>query len=83
MKRTPPIEKCYANLGQRIRHLRQMKPMSQDALATQMGLTRTSIVNIEQGRQRVMLHDIRAFADVFKIPVERFILSILSEESAQ
>ena len=37
--------------------------------AEEVGLTRTSIVNIEQGRQKVMIHTLYQLADVFGVPV--------------
>lgn len=37
--------------------------MTQDDVATRVGLSRTSITNIEQGRQHVTLHVLYALAD--------------------
>ncbi|MBN9037037.1 MAG: helix-turn-helix transcriptional regulator [Rhizobiales bacterium] len=37
--------------------------MSQDVLATKVGLSRTSITNIERGRQSVLVHQLFSFAD--------------------
>lgn len=79
MKRTPKsAERCYQRLGERIRHLRQIARMTQETLAQKVGLTRTSIVNIENGRQRVMLHDIVTFATIFKLTPDRFIASLFT-----
>lgn len=79
-KKTPDMEQCYARLGERIRHLRQIAKLTQQDVADHVGLTRTSLVNIEQGRQRVMLHDIATFATVFKLTPDRFLASLFANE---
>jgi transcriptional regulator with XRE-family HTH domain len=56
--------------------------MTQSELARCVGLTRTSIVNIEQGRQKVMLHTLYAIADVFGVPVAN-LLPALEESSPE
>lgn len=55
----PPrgIEACYRRLGEWVRQERRRRGWRQEDLAPLMGLTRTSIVNIEAGKQRVLLHD--------------------------
>lgn len=51
----PPI---YREIGALIASLRQDRrpPMSQQDLATAIGLSRTSVTNIEQGRHRIQIH---------------------------
>ena len=46
----------YRQLGERIRTLRKRRELSQDALARLVGLSRTSLTNIEIGRQHPPLH---------------------------
>lgn len=46
----------YWQVGQRIREARTKLRMSQEALADQVSLTRTSITNIEKGRQKLLVH---------------------------
>jgi transcriptional regulator with XRE-family HTH domain len=41
--------------------------MKQVEVATQIGLTRASLANIEKGRQRVMLHQIYRIAEALRI----------------
>jgi transcriptional regulator with XRE-family HTH domain len=43
--------------------------MSQAALAKAVGLSRTSITNIEQGRQPVNIHTLYAMADILGVEV--------------
>lgn len=63
------MEWMYPKIGQRIRETRTKKQISQQDLAKEIGLTRTSIVNIEQGRQKIMIHSLYAVAKVLDVPV--------------
>ena len=49
-------EDLYRGVGQRIRKIREERKLTQAELATIVSLTRTSITNIEQGRQKLLLH---------------------------
>lgn len=53
--------------GARIQQLRDALGLTQEELRKKVGLTRTSIANIEAGRQRVLLHDVDRFAKAFGI----------------
>lgn len=46
----------YKLLGERIRHLREEYGISQAELARASELTRTSITNVEKGRQKLPIH---------------------------
>ena len=63
------MEWMYPRIGRRIRNLRDTHNLTQAQLAEQVDLSRTSIVNIEQGRQKVMIHTLYRLADVFGVPV--------------
>jgi DNA-binding XRE family transcriptional regulator len=56
------IEACYRALGARIQMIRETLDMTQECLATKVGYTRTSLVNIEGGRQRVPMHQVEEIA---------------------
>jgi transcriptional regulator with XRE-family HTH domain len=56
-------QSIYSAIGSRIRSARTALGMSQDSLAEKVGLTRTSITNLENGRQQVPLHTLYALAD--------------------
>jgi transcriptional regulator with XRE-family HTH domain len=58
----------YSSLGERIRAARERKKISQNKLAKQLKMNRTSIVNIEHGRQHPPLHTIWDIAE--KLGVE-------------
>lgn len=63
------MEWMYEQIGRRIRVERQRKKFSQERLAQAAELSRASIVNIEHGRQKVMVHSLYAIADVLDIDV--------------
>jgi transcriptional regulator with XRE-family HTH domain len=57
-----PMQPVYLLFGARIQHVREILGMTQEELAKKVGLTRTSVANIEGGKQRVLLHDVDIFA---------------------
>lgn len=58
----------YEQLGERIARAREKRPgLTQAKLAKQVGLSRTSIVNIEAGRQPVYLHHLVVIADMLQV----------------
>ena len=63
----------YQAVGRLVHQHRNGKttdPMTQDRLGVLVGLSRTSITNIEKGRQHVSLHQLYRIADALNIPVE-------------
>jgi len=56
------IEACHQSVGSRVRLIREMLGISQDELAKKIGLNRTSITNIEIGRQRLSLDGVEDLA---------------------
>jgi transcriptional regulator with XRE-family HTH domain len=52
----------YEAIGSGIRAARTARKLTQTDLAATVGLTRTSVVNIEKGRQKLLLHTLYAFA---------------------
>jgi transcriptional regulator with XRE-family HTH domain len=61
------VETIYARFGRELRRVRRAKRMTQDELAQRVNLGRTSIVNIESGRQRVHLHTFVELADALDV----------------
>lgn len=57
-----PIEAVHVAIGARIRMLRETLGLSQAELAERTSLDRTSITNIEGGRQRLLLQTVEEFA---------------------
>jgi transcriptional regulator with XRE-family HTH domain len=60
----PTIDPFYRRLGAHIRDRRRAKQITQEAMAAHMGLTRTSIVNIEKGRQHLAVHQLVRISDL-------------------
>ena len=44
----------YLDLGQKVRAVREERKLTQEALASLLGITRTSVTNIEKGRQKML-----------------------------
>lgn len=59
---TGTIEPIYGAIGARARYIRETLGLTQADVAKRIGLTRTSLVNFEIGRQRLMLHTIERLA---------------------
>jgi transcriptional regulator with XRE-family HTH domain len=57
----------YSEVGRRIRTERERRGMTQHALASHVSLTRTSLTNIETGKQRFLLHTLIALAAALQI----------------
>jgi transcriptional regulator with XRE-family HTH domain len=52
------VEGLYKEFGRRLRNRRIDSKMTQNQVAERVGLTRTSITNIERGRQHIALHQL-------------------------
>lgn len=61
-----PIEHIYARFGARVAVFRTRMFLTQEKLSSKVGLTRTSIVNIENGNQRILLNDVWRFSRALK-----------------
>lgn len=60
----------YRQFGKLVREHRQRLGLRQDQLGEAIGLSRTSITNIEQGRQKVLLHQVFLLADSLQVTPE-------------
>jgi transcriptional regulator with XRE-family HTH domain len=63
----------YEQFGQRVRIARLDLGLNQEALGHRVGLERSSISNIEKGRQRVQLHMLLEFATALKVPATKLL----------
>lgn len=64
----------YASVGRQIAQARTGR-LTQEALAKRASLTRTSIINIEKGRQQILLHTLLDIARALDVPVTDLIPS--------
>jgi DNA-binding XRE family transcriptional regulator len=71
-----PIQPVYRQFGVRVAHMRDMLGWSQDEMAGKVGLTRTSIANVEAGKQRILLHDVETFARAFNCSPKQLLRGI-------
>lgn len=63
----------YEIIGHRISELRKLNNHNQQQLADKIGLGRSSIANIESGRQQVSLHVIYRISQVYNAEVHSLI----------
>lgn len=57
----------YIELGARIKKFREAKGVTQSRLSETIGVNRTSVANIEAGRQRLFAHSIVSIASVLGV----------------
>jgi transcriptional regulator with XRE-family HTH domain len=67
MRTSPERTEFYRQLGENIRKTRRSLKLSQDELARAVGLTRTSLTNIENGRQHPPLHTFCDLVEQLKV----------------
>jgi transcriptional regulator with XRE-family HTH domain len=65
----------YQQLGKRIAKARRDRKLTQDRLAATIGISRTSVTNIEKGRQLVAVHVLANFAGALGVPAADLIPS--------
>lgn len=63
----------YRDLGKLVRAHRRKRKLSQAVLAQQVGHTRTSITNIEAGRQRIPLDVLFSIASVLQVDLRELL----------
>lgn len=67
------VDRFYCEFGQRLHDARTAARVSQEALARVVGLNRTSISNIEKGRQRLLAHQLPVLALALQTTVEELL----------
>jgi transcriptional regulator with XRE-family HTH domain len=60
----------YRHFGQLLAEARRKKGISQELLADELGLSRTSITNIEKGRQPIQLHTLYCIARLLGVELK-------------
>ena len=84
------VDGFYEQLGDRIYRARRSAGLSQEELGRRVGLNRSSISNVEKGRQRILAHVLMDFCAALSItparllgdaPAEPDLLSGLPEET--
>ena len=71
-------EQVNALVGAALRDKREAVGMSQSVLAAELGLSRTSVTNIESGRQPISMHHLYQAAAALGSSVRDFLPDIMS-----
>lgn len=68
----------YEEVGRRICAARKQRnpSLTQDELARRVGLTRTSITNVEKGRQKCLLHTLADIASALQVEVSSLVPNV-------
>lgn len=69
-------DRLYTRIGARVKQLREThrpRKLSQSELAKVLGLTRTSVTNIERGQQKMTLDTIFRLCEHFKIEIAQLV----------
>ena len=73
----------YVAFGRMLSELRRKKRISQEMLADELGLARTSITNIEKGRQPLQLYSLYVIARLLGTDVKDLLPSVAIFERPQ
>ncbi len=65
--------KLYRAVGKRVRSNREAARLTQEQLAKKVGVSRTSITNLEAGRQKMALHSLHEIASTLGIELKELI----------
>ena len=71
----------YKEFGRLVRGHRRHLKLTQGQLGERVGLSRTSITNIEQGRQKVLLHQVYALAGHLEVPPESLMPHVVEPQT--
>lgn len=63
----------YGLIGATIRSKRRERDWSQELLAQQLGISRAALANIEAGRQRILVHQLYAFAEALDLKPDQLL----------
>jgi transcriptional regulator with XRE-family HTH domain len=69
----------YLEVGRRIRNARKDRKLSQEDLASLVSLTRTSITNIEKGRQKFLLSTFVDIAHALRVETATLLPEVAGE----
>jgi transcriptional regulator with XRE-family HTH domain len=65
----------YRQFGRLLADVRRKKGVSQEIVADEIGLSRTSITNIEKGRQPIQLHSLYRIARLLGVEIKEILPS--------
>jgi transcriptional regulator with XRE-family HTH domain len=74
-------EQIYEQIGRTIRVRRKKIDITQEELAQRINLTRTSITNIERGRQKFQIHTLFDIARALDVPPAALLPTVEAQAS--
>ena len=77
------VPSLYKRLGATIKAQRRARGLTQQQLATQLGISRASLANVETGRQRVLIHQLYELADQLSINIQELLPKPSEAEALQ
>ena len=57
-------------IGAKLRSLREERGLAQEPVAKRVGILRTSLINIEYGRQNISADMLCKFCSIYGVPIE-------------
>ena len=73
----------YKRIGSTIKVKRRALGLTQQQLATQLGISRASLANVETGRQRILVHQLYDFAVQLNVNVSDLLPKSSEAEALQ
>ena len=73
----------YRGLGLSVRRAREASSLTQEELASAIGISRTSLTNMELGRQRVLVDQLAGIALRLKVPIQSLIPDVENDEQVE
>lgn len=81
MKDPEKQKTLYAAIGKLIRARRQQLGLTQERLANLLTMSRASVANIENGRQKLLVHTLFNFAGVLQVDAADLLPQVRSSEA--
>ncbi|MCY4357007.1 MAG: helix-turn-helix transcriptional regulator [Gammaproteobacteria bacterium] len=75
-------DKIYQEVGRNIRRFRKNAHQTQAHLAARVGISRTSLANIEAGRQQILLHYLYSIAESLELSSPSLLMPNLSDSQS-
>ncbi len=74
-------DQLYKGLGEKIRSLRREQEMTLEDLAekSELGLSKSSIINIEKGRQQITVYQLYRLALALNVRLEQILSEIMQD----
>jgi transcriptional regulator with XRE-family HTH domain len=72
-ERDEAIDRFYRDVGNLVQAARDQAGLSQTELADRIGFTRSSVANLEAGRQRIRLHILALIADALRVNTDELV----------